>query len=169
MARVDIQQSDVLQQIVAHLRNTLELPPRRCYEVLEPLAPPLVSASGDYFLTIAPGAGQFVTDEQVGPNFTEEWSIIVTIYTHIHLDSVEQEHQLLVDATRGILGLKKLVLAAMVGADLNTPAASGGESSDVFLRQLIHAISCDRPQYDGQKKLSWMSMTFGVSFDWDLD
>lgn len=169
MARADIQQSDVLQQFTKRLRDSLELPPRRCYEVLEPLAPPLVSTGGDYFVTIAPGAGQFVTDEQVGPNFTEEWSVTVTIYTHCVLDSVEQEHSLFVDATRGLFVLKKKVLGALVGVDLAAPDAAGGDSDDVFLRQLVHAISCDRPQYDGQRKLSWMSITFGVSFDWELD
>lgn len=119
-------------------------------------------------MTVAPGGGQFVDGEQVAPNITEEWSVIVTINTHVHLDSLESEAVLLCDSARGILALKAKVLAAMVGADLLAPDATGGEGANTFLRQLIHAVDADKIGYSDDKKIAWLSITFGVSFDWDL-
>lgn len=164
MARSDITQTDVLTAIVLQLRSSLALNDRQCFETLEPLEPPVIPKGGEFFVSVAPGEGVFVDGEQAPGNCTEEWSIIVTAYTRIRLDSTDHEKSLLQDASRGLLILKAKILAALVGGD----PTSGGEP---FMRDLIFAQQAERPRHGAMGKsrdIGSISIYFGVNFDWDL-
>jgi len=161
MSRSDATQSDVLTAITAALRTALALDARQCFEVLEPLAPPVIPKGGVYFVTVAPGEGVFVDGEQAAGNCTEEWTVIVTAYARVRLDSTDHDQNLLQEASRGLLVLKGKLLAALVGAD----PVNGEEA---FMRDLIFAQRAERPGHDGQKGVAWISIHFGVNFDWDL-
>jgi len=162
MPRVDVTQDAVLNRLVEHLREALGLDKRQVYETLEPTAPPIIPKGGPYFVTVAPGAGQFVTGEQQIHNVTEEWSVVVTGYTRIKLDSTDHDEKVLRDAKRGLLEIKRLLLKALVGQDLTT------KYSEEFLRNLLYARNVTNPQHDRTKGIGWISIEFGVDFDWDL-
>lgn len=164
MARVDLTQSQVLQAIVAHLRDTLDLNNRNCYESLMPDAPPTLPVGGEIIVSVAPGEGQFVEGEQQVGNITEEWTIIVTAYSRIRLASTDHDFETLQDDQRGLLEMKRKVLQALCGDDPTTD----DEDANTFVRQLLYAIRADRPQHDRDKEIGWISIIFGVDFDWDL-
>ena len=161
MARSDVTQTDVLTAIVARVRSSLNLDERQCFESLEPLAPPVIPKGGTYFVTIAPGEGIFIDGEQAPGNCTEEWTIIVTAYARVRLDSTDHDHKLLQEASRGLLVLKAKLLQALVGQD----PTSGG---DPFVRDLVFAQRAERPGHDDKKGVAWISVFFGVHFDWEL-
>jgi len=159
--RIDVTQETVLEAVVDQLRTQLGLNRRTCWETLEPLAPK-IPKSGEFFVTVSPGPGQFVEGEQQVGNITEQWTITVTAYSRIKLDSTDHDEKLLRDARRGLLQAKRKILQSLVGQDIQDP------DRDVFLRQLLYAISCSRPEHDSSKHIAWISLEFGVDFDWDL-
>lgn len=166
MARVDITQDVVLERIATRLRSELDLTESQCYETMEPEEPPAVPTGGGYFLTVAPQESQFVEEQQHPVQCMEQWAVAVTIYSRVHLDQTGRNQNALRDAARGLLAIKKDVLAALVGHDLAT------SDGDVFLRQLLYARSCTAPRAmdkaDGALTLAVMTITFGVDYDWDL-
>jgi hypothetical protein len=138
---------------------------------LDALAPPAIPKGGEWFIAISPTEVQFIEGEQAPPNVTEEWGIVLTIYTRIALDSTDHGEKLLRDATRGLLVLKREVLRALIGHDLQTE--SPDDTGDTFVRQLVFARSCSRPwilEKDGEPRhmLGFFSIDFGIHFDWDL-
>jgi len=159
--RVDVTQTDVLELVVKHLREQLELNERTCWETIEPLAVQ-IPRGGPFFVTVAPGEGQFEPGEQAPRNITEEWSITVTGYTRPKVDSTDHDEKLLRDAARGLLVVKHKILKALVGEDIQN------KNRDEFLRQLLYAQHSSRPQFDKEKGIGWISIDFGVEFDWDL-
>lgn len=166
MARVDVQQDEVLERFVARLRDQLNLGPSHCFIVSDPAlrVPPPVG--GEYFVTVAGGAGQFDDGMQDGggaEQLMETWTVTVTVYTRVKLDQSGHDDKLLVDTNRGLLRLKRPVLKALVGHDLVTE-----DGDNNFLRRFLYAISCGHPQYDAGKAIGWLSIDFGVAWDWDL-
>lgn len=168
MARVDVTQDVVLDRFVERLRSALKLNEQQCYETLNAEEPPAVPIGGDYFLTVAPGEGDFIDGEQAVGNVTENWAVTVTIYSRVRLDQTDHDKQTLSLAGRGLLHVKKDILKALVGHDLSE------EDDDTFLRQTLYAIRTTRPELvskDGATRgmaLAVMRIDFGVSFDWDL-
>ncbi len=168
MARVDVRQDVVLERFVARLRDQLGLNARQCYETLDAMSPRITPVGGGYVVTVAPGDGVFVEGEQAPGNSTEEWTILVTIYSRTNLDDAAHDERLLREPSRGLLNLKRLVLKALVGHDTQTVAVTAGEEDD-FLRQLTFAIHAQRPQFDDEKKVGWMTLEFGIHFDWEIE
>jgi len=162
--RIDVTQSAVLDRLVEFLRAELPLEERSCYLAIEPLSPPVIPKSGDYFVTVSPGPGNFVEGEQVPVNVTEEWSITVTAYTRVRLDSTDHHRQLMLNASRGLIILKRRLLKALVGVDLAIEA----NGTEGFLRNYLYAKSATQPQWDEKKGIAWIGVDFGVDFDWDL-
>ena len=166
MARIDAGQIDVLNAVVSRLQEVLDLTDRQCYPVAREQDVPSIPVGGDYWLTVAPGDGTFEPEEQVEGNITENAEITVTAYTRIKTDSTGHDRYLLMDNARGLLSIKKNILAALCGHDL---ATTGG---DVFLRQWLHAKRASAPDLasagrDGNV-FGVIRVTFGVIFDWRL-
>jgi len=165
MARVDIAQADVVDRLVAHLRETLGLNDRQCYETVELEVPGLMPKGGEYIVTVALGDGVFDVEHQEGGGanqLTEQVTIEVTVYTRIKLDPVDHHGYLLGDDRRGLLELKRKILQALVGIDLEDAAG------DTFLRQFLYAKAAAAPVYDPEKGIGWVSIYFGVDYDWNL-
>jgi len=160
MSRADVTQTDVLTAIATKLRSELNLTDRTCFVSLEPY-PIAIPKGGDYFVTVAPGDGVFVEGEQYPGNCTEEWTIIVTAFSRMMLDSTDHDLKVLQETTRGLLILKAKLLEVLVGAD----PTSGGNT---FVRNLIFAQRAERPAAGQDNILAWISLDFGVHFDWNL-
>jgi len=165
MSRIDVTQDAVLQSILTGLQTALSLSDRQCFEVARPSDAPALPPGGDFFCTVAFGDGRFPPDEQVPGNITEETDITVSVYNRIREDSTGHDTYLLRDAARGLLPIKKRVLAALVGDDLVD------DSGNTFLRQWCHVVSShiDILQV-GKESLNYglLQLVFGISWDWDL-
>lgn len=163
--RIDTTQSLVLQRAVARLREALDLPEARCYETLEPLVDPEIPKGGDYFLTVSPGDGHFDEGMQDGGGrgqLMERSSFTVTAYTKIRLDRGDHATHLLQKVHRGVLHLKRKILAALVMEDL------ADEDGRPILRHPLYALQAWRPRYNHQTGIAMIAVGFGTDFDWDL-
>ena len=167
MSRIDIKQDVVLERVVARLRDQLKMNDRQCYETLDAFSPPIIPKGGAWCVAVSAGDSAFETGEQAPGNFTEDWDITVTAYTRMALDPADHAEKLLRAKGRGMLVLKRKILAALVGHDLTN------EDADTFLRTPLYAKRAHRPvvieSLDGTKTLLGLqSVDFGVDFDWDL-
>jgi len=165
MTRIDTTPDVILTRIVARLRAVLELPAHLCYETLEPLVDPPIIKGGDYLLTVSPGNGRFDEGMQIGggaEQLMEQTSVVVTAYAKIALDPGDKATQILHAVNRGMLPIKKLILAALVGHDLED--ADGNQ----LLRQFLYALQSFKPQYNLESKIAMIAVGCGVDFDWDL-
>lgn len=184
MPREDVQQHEVLQAVVTFLRTELSLNDRTCFEVLNPADYAEMMWMGtedNWQVLVGPGEGSFDMGLFHGgtrDQTMEAWQIVVGIYTRIALDETGHYKEALVQANRGILRLKYLVLNALCGIDLTDAGTSGDEDNDtVFLRELIRPVYASAPVYlvdrdserDHGPGLVQMLLGFSVPFDWELE
>lgn len=165
-ARIDTTQIDVLNAILLRLRNQLTLDDRTCFAVARPQDAPNIFPGGNYFLTVAFGDGTFNEEEQVTVNCMEATDFTITAYTRIKTDSTGHDMFLLTDSARGLLSIKKLILKALVGQDLQD------DDGFVFLRELIKAIHASSPDIvnlpSSGTQAGTIQLIFRCSFDWKL-
>lgn len=163
--RIDATQSLVVERVVARLREALDLSEGRCYETLEPLLEPEIPKGGDYFLTVSPGDGHFDEGMQDGggrAQLMERSSVTVTAYTKIRLDRGDHAAGILQEVNRGVLHLKRKILAVLVGEDL------ADEEGNLLLRHPLYALQSWRPRYLAKSGIAMIAVGFGTDFDWDL-
>lgn len=198
MARVDVDQGEVLTAFVTYIRAALNddvsfsVNDRTVYETLSANDPPVhwVGTEDSWHILVSPGPGQFDAELFFGGGrrqLMEAWNVVVGIYTRIDLDESGHDHEALLKTGRGILRLKKLVLDAVTGRDLTITGldAEQSESSTttaaeemVFQRELIRPVYATQPQYlvpvarEGEPPgigCVQMLLGFSVPFDWDLE
>lgn len=162
MSRADTTQIDLLGQVLTKLKAELGLEDNQCFLAWSPRNPDHIPRSGEWFVTVSPGAGQFEPGEQVPENVSEDWTFDVTIYLRSALDRADEAASALIDVQRGLFLRKHQVLAAMVGWDL-----------DLAQRALVHCLKAGPPQpleAVGNPHLTmWsLTLTFALPFDWDL-
>jgi hypothetical protein len=166
MARIDVDKAVVLERVVAQLRSALNLNDRQVYETLSPDFLPKIPGGGEFFIAVSPLPGDFIDGEQIENNITEEWGVAVTAYTRVFLDSTDRDEKMLRDTNRGLFAIKKKILRALVGQDLQT------DEGDTFLRQLLYARTCRQPDAaetpERKIPIGRITLEFGVDFDWEL-
>ncbi len=170
MPRSNAQQTEVLKAIVDHYRTTLSLDNARAFLSIESVSA-RIPRSGDWWLTISPGEGNF--DQEmiaagVVEQCTEDSRFIVSGHLRQFLDPTDEDAELLVGNTESLLNLKRTILKTICGVDLLV----GGNT---FSRELISPLSVRAPilyepidQEEGGLQIAVISVTFGLSFDWDL-
>ncbi len=164
MARVDISQVDAIDAFTRHLRDSLELNDRTCYQTIEPMAPPNMPVGAPWWVSVSPGDSSFDEALQAGGGqmqLSESMGITVTGYTRIRLDSTDHDEKLFGNAVRGLFVTKQKILQAVAQVDIS---AEVGE----FLRSYVIATGADRPGYDADKSTGWQSINFRLEWDWDL-
>jgi len=165
VARIDIDQASVLTAVTNRLISQLAIDATHVLEVVDPMHPPDILPSGSIFVSVAIGNGTFPFDEQGIPQLREDTDVEVTGYVRVNLDQPGTDGLFLKHATRGILALKRKILIALAGWDLVDPTSG----TDVFLASLMYAKSCSRPNYSSDMGgVGWLTITFGVDFDWDM-
>lgn len=112
----------------------------------------LESSFSDSALT---GAGEALCIEEAG--------VVITPHTAIKLDRSGDISQILTNATRGLLGMKKAILKAMKTSDRLQDA-----TPNELLVNLMHPLHGSRPIYNPQTGLARLSVTFSTDFQWDL-
>lgn len=176
MPRADVDQSDVLTAVVSYLRTQLTLNETRCYEVIDPNEEPPFPISGDYWLQIALGSGQFDDSLMTGAVREQlcEWmTITVGMYTRVYLDQTGHAREMLIKAGRGIVRIKRMVLNAFAGADLTVGGSTFGRElwRPTFCTEAHHVATSgvEGAANAGGIEMLRMLLTFRCGFDWDLD
>jgi hypothetical protein len=172
MARVDVDQTQVLDSFMELLRLELPLTDRTCYITLDPPGQLAFIPASDWWITVSPGEGVFVDGEQSPGNITEDFSVTVTIYSRIRLDQAGRDTSLVLDGVRGLYPLKQRVLAATVGRELRLTWKDEDVAS-TFLRAFLNVVHATAPQvavskHDGHLSIAYMALTYRLPFDWDL-
>ncbi len=170
MPRIDVTQADVLQAILGHYRSTLLLDDARAFLVADPMQVS-IPRGGDWWLTIAAGDGVFDQAMMTGgviEQCTEDSVFTVSGHVRLHLDDTDNDSQLLLHATQGLMPLKHTILKTIASVDLQV----GGNE---FARELITPRHATAPmvvapagEEDGGLRMGLISVTFGLMFDWDL-
>lgn len=161
MGYTKLDQAGVHTALVTYLETQLAIDGSRVLELVDPMSPPDLLPTGPYFVSVVIGEGTFPFSEQGAPQLNEEFQLTSTAYTKLWLDAPGSEHELLHEATRGLLYLKKQLLKALAGANVVVNANS-------FLRDRITIASASRPDFDPLKGVGWVAVTCDVSFDWDF-
>jgi len=175
MARVDVNQLDLLEAIVAHYRNdaaTINLHATRVILTSDPLSV-RIPKGGDWWLAVSAGEGTFPQDLLTGgvvEQCTEDGSFQVTGYLRCHLDPTDSDEQTLIREARGLMEIKRKILKSMAGVDLQV----GGNEC---LRELITPRSSVAPRImevvgddagDENLRIALVGVVFSLMFDWDL-
>jgi len=161
--RQDTTRTAILQWVLDRLRTQLKLSDSQCYLTADAMAPPVIPP-GDFFLTVSPGAGQFVLGEAAVGNLTEHWTFRIRLFVRILRDRSGQDQQRLLDAQRGLFAWQQKVLAALTGAD----------NPDWNLRGWIAPVTASEVQWvqgGRNAELNYLTMTidFQADFDWDIE
>ncbi len=172
MARVDVTQLDALNAIIAHFISDLSLDASRVFLTIDPLAV-RVPRGADWWLTVSVGEYTFKQELLTGGVFeqcTEETTFTVTAYMRMHLDQADHDDQLVLDSTRGLFELKRIILKSMASVDLQV---AGNEFSrelitPQFSRAPMVVSVADAESADDGLQIGVISVTFGLIFDWDL-
>jgi hypothetical protein len=168
MSRVDATQSEILTAVKTRLQSFLGLGARHCFLVARARDITTIPPGGDYWITIAPSPGSFHEAEQDYAQCTEDAEVTVAAYTRIKLDSTGHDYQLLLHASRGLIPIKRKLLQALVGHDLQI-----NEAGDTCLRWVCHARRSGGPDIvragDDGVYCGRIQVDFGVPFDWELE
>lgn len=161
---MDIQDTDgveILEAIERLYAKRLKLPKDNLFPTVQPLAKPAHEPGGAFWLSIAISDGQFPLEEQFPEQCREDLRFVVTGYTRMQLDEGGRDRKLLTDLTRGLFAIKRKILS-IVGEELarkdKTPISA----------DRVYAVSAAKPDHDASKGIGWISVTFGVSYDWNL-
>lgn len=159
-------QAEVLLRVQARLISAISsLNVSTCFLTLEPEPP--MEVKGNLFLTVCPMSGQFDEGFMVGAGQAgalESAGVIVTIWSACKLDKAGEAGTALTDATRGILAVKRKVLAALTSHDLLN------SSGQPMLTAYMKPVSSDVPRasvYNTDQKLG-LPLAFSTEFIWDL-
>jgi hypothetical protein len=165
MSRVDTEQADVLDAIVARLLDQIDsLSDKNCFISLLPNPP--YKCPDNLFVTVSPTAGTFPAEflDGGGQNqCVEATGVLVTIFSRYMASRPGQDRETLSDQTRGVLRLKRLILKALTDHDLQF----GG---NLILRDPIlptDSGNTDPVEQPGQN-LVQLPLKFALAFDWNL-
>lgn len=162
MPVVPTDQIAILNAVVARLISQISgLTASTCF--LSDAPEPAANVTGSTFLTVAPSGSRFDEEAQIGAGeqeLIEYAGVSVTIFTKMQLDRVEHATSLLTEETRGLLAMKKSVLKALVGHNLQVAAGDG-------LVAYMRAVNASAPGYT-QSGLGRLSLMFSTEFLWDL-
>jgi len=166
LSPVPTNQDDVLNAVVALLVANLAISERYVYQTLAPLKSIGNPPSGDYWVTVSPGDGDFADGQwQAGGGANTLMELATTIvcgYTRIKLDSTDRDDKLLHELKRGVLPVKKKLLKALVGQQLTDTTGNN------LLISLIQARHAETPNYDNDKQTGWITLHFATPFQWDM-
>lgn len=164
MARIATDQSTVLTAVVTRLIGQVAaLNAANCYLSCEP--DPTVERSHHLFVQVSPGDGRFDDAAHTGGGINQVFevaSVWVTIFVRTQLDQVQRSTKTLQDASRGLLTLKKSILKALSGHDLQS---AGGDN---IVINYMAPMSAARPLRESWEGFAVQALQFSTDFEWDL-
>lgn len=171
MARPDnnpTDQVDVLQAVVSRLiREVDKFTDTNCFLTAEPPDEPPANVRNNLFCTVSPTNGQFDqgVHEGGGINTTfEDAGVEIVIFNAVKLDRVGHDSALLTEASRGLLVLKKQILKALSGHDLQD-----GNGEEILINLMAPLLSKNPRSSKGKEgAVGDLSLQFSTDFEWDL-
>ena len=109
--------------------------------------------SGQFDSEMFAGAGAAGTAEKSG--------VIVTVFSQMKLDRSDSDESMLLHESRGLLGLKKVILKALSAHSLVD------HSGHQILLNLMEPMNSGHPRDDGDA-VGEFSVVFATDFVWDL-
>lgn len=164
-ARIDTTPEIIIEAMLTRLRTVLRLDPSRCYYTADSLRYAQIPKGGDFWIEVSDGGGQFDPAQQIGGGddmCTESCLVMVTGYSRVLLDAGSRMDRRSTDPRRGLFGLKRRILKALVEHDLLD------EDGNTFLREPLHAVRATPLDWSKEKNIGSVSVGFHVEFDWDL-
>ena len=166
MPIIDTDQDTVLRALVKLLQTKLSLDDRHCFETVTPLQEFGNPQSGDFWVTVSSGDGGYEEGQfQTGggaAQVVEFGEATVMGFSRIRLDGTDRDTKLLHDLRRGLYGIKKKLLGALVGEQLID------DQGNELLRSLIVAKRAVKPDYAPKEATGWIGVVFSTDFDWNL-
>lgn len=157
-------QVTVLLAVVARIRDQVPLLSQENNCFLSMSMDPIGEQRQDIYATVAPMSGRFDHEMFVGAGDAgacEQTGVIITVFSQMRLDRPSQDLQMLTQESRGLLLLKKQILKALAGHDLQD------SSGNRILRDRIEPLNASHPQrYDESE--GTFSLSFATNFVWDL-
>ena len=167
MAIVATGQATVLQAVVDRLIAQVTSPvltESTCFVCLDPDTE-IPQRSSNLYVTVSPMDSQFDQPAIEGGgnvNSIEQSGVTVTMRSAIKLDKAGSASDALMHASRGLLLVKRQVLKALVGQQLQD-----GSGNDL-LTSLIAPLNGDRGRYDEENMIFRLSVSFALDYEWDL-
>ena len=131
---------------------------------------PSVEVNDNLFATVCPSDGQFdngIIDGAGNVGVTELSPVIVTIFSRIEVDQIEHFQQGFTDVNRGLLTIKRQVLMALSGKNLD-----GGQYNGFGSLLLLEALTPSRSRHPLSKQrddeFASCGLVFDAKFHWDL-
>ena len=165
MARIATDQETVLDAVVARLIRQMNdvFRAANCYQTVEPH--PQFDVAHGLFCQVSPAEGRFDDPALAGGGAHtcfENAITDVTVFSRVRLDQPNRSEKVLKDASRGLLVLKRRILTALTGHDLQD--ADGNE----ILINLIAPVTATRPTFDPREHVASVSLAFSTDFEWNL-
>lgn len=158
-------QATVLEAVVARLRDQVQELRNESVCYVSDFPQPPQNVQHNFYASISPTDGQFDEGEQIGAGsetLIEQTGVVVTCYSRMKLDRTGKATHLLFHEDRGLLAIKKEILAALASHRLLD--SDGNE----LLVAYMHASQSSAPRYDPEAKMGVMALHFHTDFQWDL-
>lgn len=165
MARINTTLPEVLEAVAKRLRDQLEFGESRCFWALDRGEEPPPTAA-DTFLIIKPDGGTFDAGLFVGggtEQLTDDTGLIVDLYSLLMLDRGGRDKEGLFHAAKGLYPLATRVVKALAGHDLVID-----DDGNTCLRELILPAGHSQPRVMDDNRGVSMTVTFNLSFDWNV-
>lgn len=130
---------------------------------------PIESQRQNLYASVAPMSGQY--DEGIfagaarisgqSSGVLEQTGVIVTVFSQMRLDRPDADSKMLTDETRGLLALKRQILSALSGRQLQD--ADGNN----ILTTVMRPINASHPGRAAEETGAF-SVAFSTDFVWDL-
>ncbi len=155
-------QITVLDAVVARIQSHVPLLKGDNTVFLSLTTDPIQSERQNIYATVAPMGGQYDEGLFTGIGIAaEDTGCIVTVFTQMRLDRSDEATKLLTDNQRGLLLIKKQLLACLTNYMLQDA------NSNNILRRPMRPINAGHPQKESEKQGSF-SLAFTTDFTWSL-
>jgi len=163
-------QAEVLLAVAQKIRASVPLLTNESVCFVSDTPEPSVEEQSNLFATVCPADGQYdngIIDGAGNVGVAEVSPIIVTIFSRIEVDQIEHFQQGFVDATRGLFTIKKQVLTALAGKNLD-----GGQYNGFGSLLLMESLTPSRSRHPQSKgrgdEFASCGIVFDAKFTWEL-
>jgi len=166
-------QVTVLEAVLLRLKDRMPdvFTDKTLFLTAAPPDEPPENVRDNLFATVSPINGSFDQGVHVGAGIhgtIEETGVIVVVFNAIKLDRVQHDAEMLTNSARGLLSLKRRILAALSGHDLLD------DDDEPLLANLMAPLQSQAPRsmwQDGKRPRSVgdLALAFSTDFLWSLD
>lgn len=162
-------QIEVLEAIVAKLRASIPAFSEESTCFISESPDPSIEIQSNLFAMVSPSNGTFdqsMVDGSGNLGLSETFGVVVSVFSRLERDELERYLIGLTDPTNGLLSLKKQVLKAIGGKNLDGGLFNGFDS--LLLLEALTPSRSTHPNSKQYDELATFSLTFDCRFWWDM-